>query len=98
MWSFRAWQRKRILARNPVDVDLWQRVLDSLPILDGLGDDELAPDALGGDLLISIQADNAAALESVAEALAVSKSHIYRLQKSGIRRVRGMLSRFMQHW
>lgn len=42
MWSFRAWQRKRILARNPVDVDLWQRVLDSLPILDGLGDDELA--------------------------------------------------------
>ena len=42
MWSFRAWQRKRILARNPVDADLWQRVLDSLPILDGLGDDELA--------------------------------------------------------
>lgn len=42
MWSFRAWQRKRILARNPVVADLWQRVLDSLPILDGLGDDELA--------------------------------------------------------
>jgi dye decolorizing peroxidase len=35
-----------------------------------IGDDELTPDALGGDLLISIQADNAAALESVAEALA----------------------------
>lgn len=27
----------------------------------------------------------------------LSTSHIYRLQKSGIRRVRGMLSRFMQH-
>ncbi len=34
----------------------------------------------------------------VAEGLQVSKSHIYRLQKNGIRRVRGMLSRFMQHW
>ena len=30
--------------------------------------------------------------------LQVSTSHIYRLQKSGIRRVRGMLSRFMQYW
>lgn len=34
----------------------------------------------------------------VAEGLQVSTSHIYRLQKSGIRRVRGMLSRFMQYW
>ena len=34
----------------------------------------------------------------VAVGLQVSKSHIYRLQKNGIRRVRGMLSRFMQHW
>ncbi|TYZ30951.1 sigma-70 family RNA polymerase sigma factor [Selenomonas caprae] len=34
----------------------------------------------------------------VAAGLQVSKSHIYRLQKNGIRRVRGMLSRFMQHW
>ena len=34
----------------------------------------------------------------VADALDVSTSHIYRLQKSGIRRVRGMLSRFMHNW
>ena len=34
----------------------------------------------------------------VADGLQLSTSHIYRLQKSGIRRVRGMLSRFMQHW
>lgn len=34
----------------------------------------------------------------VADGLQVSTSHIYRLQKSGIRRVRGMLSRFMQYW
>ena len=34
----------------------------------------------------------------VADVLHVSPSHIYRLQKSGIRRVRGMLSRFMQYW
>lgn len=35
---------------------------------------------------------------SLADALDVSVSHIYRLQQSGVRRVRGMLSRFMQHW
>ena len=35
---------------------------------------------------------------AVADVLQLSTSHIYRLQKSGIRRVRGMLSRFMQHW
>lgn len=34
----------------------------------------------------------------VAGLLDVSASHIYRLQKSGIRRVRGMLSRFMHNW
>lgn len=41
MWSFRAWQRKRILARNPISAELWRRVVDSLPILDGLSDEEL---------------------------------------------------------
>ena len=34
----------------------------------------------------------------VAQQLHVSTSHIYRLQKSGVRRVRGMLSRFMHQW
>lgn len=42
MWSFHAWQRKRILARNPIDAELWRSVLDSLPVLDGLNDEELA--------------------------------------------------------
>jgi len=37
-------------------------------------------------------------VKDVAECLQVSTSHIYRLQKSGIRRIRGMLSRFMHHW
>ena len=36
--------------------------------------------------------------KQLAESLDVSISHIYRLQKQGIRRVRGMLSKFMQHW
>lgn len=36
--------------------------------------------------------------KQLAENLDVSISHIYRLQKQGIRRVRGMLSKFMQHW
>jgi len=34
----------------------------------------------------------------VAQSLAVSTTHVYRLQKAGIRRVRGMLSKLMQHW
>jgi len=40
MWSFSAWRRRRLLARNPVDAELWRRVLDSLPILDGLSAEE----------------------------------------------------------
>ena len=36
--------------------------------------------------------------QELAETLDVSLSHIYRLQKQGVRRVRGMLSRLMQHW
>lgn len=42
MWFFRAWQRKRILARTPIAPELWQRLLDSLPLLDGLTEEELA--------------------------------------------------------
>ncbi len=36
------------------------------------------------------------AVGKIADMLDVSAAHIYRLQKSGIRRVRGMLSRFMR--
>ena len=36
--------------------------------------------------------------KEVAENLQVSTAHIYRLQKSGVRRVRGMLSKFMHGW
>lgn len=36
--------------------------------------------------------------KQLAETLDMSISHIYRLQKQGIRRIRGMLSKFMQHW
>lgn len=36
--------------------------------------------------------------KQLAESLDVSISHIYRLQKQGIRRVRGMLSKFMKNW
>ena len=35
---------------------------------------------------------------AMADALGVTPAHVYRLQKNGIRRIRGMLSRFMQHW
>ncbi|NKQ11988.1 M90 family metallopeptidase [Pseudomonas sp. SST3] len=40
MWSFRDWHRKRILARFAIEPTVWQRVLDSLPILDGLTAEE----------------------------------------------------------
>ena len=33
--------------------------------------------------------------QAVAEAIDVSLGHVYRLQKQGVRRIRGMLSRFM---
>ncbi len=36
--------------------------------------------------------------KELAQTLNVSLSHIYRLQKQGVRRVRGMLSKLMQHW
>lgn len=36
MWPFRSWRRKRLLARYPIDPALWEGVLQSLPILDGL--------------------------------------------------------------
>ncbi len=40
MWSLRAWRRQRILARNPISPAQWQAVLQQLPILDGLNEDE----------------------------------------------------------
>ena len=33
--------------------------------------------------------------QAVADAIDVSLGHVYRLQKQGVRRIRGMLSRFM---
>ena len=36
--------------------------------------------------------------QTMAESLGVTPAHIYRLQQNGIRRIRGMLSRFMQNW
>ena len=35
---------------------------------------------------------------AVAEAMELTPGHVYRLQKTGIRRIRGMLSRFMKNW
>lgn len=37
-------------------------------------------------------------VDGVADELHLSASRIYRLQKTGIRRIRGMMARFMQHW
>ncbi|MBM7062836.1 zinc-dependent peptidase [Pseudomonas sp. UL073] len=40
MWSLRRWRHRRILARHPIDPQLWAGVRAQLPILDGLGADE----------------------------------------------------------
>lgn len=36
--------------------------------------------------------------KDMAVQLEISTSHVYRLQKQGIRRIRGMMSKLMQHW
>lgn len=38
MWSYRAWRRRRILARHPLPADGWRDTLAALPILHGLTD------------------------------------------------------------
>lgn len=38
---WRHWRQQRILAKNPVDPDLWQQTLDTLPLLVGLSAEEL---------------------------------------------------------
>ncbi|NBA98655.1 zinc-dependent peptidase [Pseudomonas sp. R5(2019)] len=40
MWSLSAWRRRRRLARNPLDPQMWQRVRQHLAILDGLTAEE----------------------------------------------------------
>lgn len=37
-------------------------------------------------------------VNEIAAGMKLSASYIYRLQKSGLRRIRGMLARFKQHW
>ena len=37
-------------------------------------------------------------VKNVADNMNLSTTQIYRLQKSGVRRIRGMLSSFMHHW
>ncbi len=63
MWSFRAWRRRRLLARHPLDHQLWQQVLDSLPILDGLNDAERR--LLGERCILFLHAKHLTALPGV---------------------------------
>lgn len=48
-------------------------------------------------VLHSVYLDNCEA-KAVAESMELSVSHVYRLQKQGIRRLRGMLSKLMGNW
>ncbi|MBV6286684.1 zinc-dependent peptidase [Pseudomonas aegrilactucae] len=40
MWSLSAWRRRRTLARYPIEPELWQRVRQGLPMLDGITEGE----------------------------------------------------------
>lgn len=42
MWSLRNWRRQRTLAKNPVAPELWRKVCQRLPILDGLSAEQHA--------------------------------------------------------
>jgi MtfA peptidase len=42
MWSVRSWRRQRILRRNALSEELWRHAVADLPVLRGLGGDELA--------------------------------------------------------
>ena len=72
------------LAEHHALVDVLGAVMERLPLRERL--------VLEGVTIGSTQA------QTMAESLGVTPAHIYRLQQSGIRRVRGMLSRFIQHW
>ena len=72
------------LAEHHALVDLLGAVMERLPLRERL--------VLEGVTIGGTQA------QTMAESLGVTPAHIYRLQQRGIRRVRGMLSRFIQHW
>ncbi|WP_311642711.1 sigma-70 family RNA polymerase sigma factor [Selenomonas noxia] len=72
------------LAEHHALVDVLGAVMERLPLRERL--------VLEGVTIGGTQA------RTMAESLGVTPAHIYRLQQSGIRRVRGMLSRFIQHW
>lgn len=72
------------LAEHHALVDVLGAVMERLPLRERL--------VLEGVTIGGTQA------QMMAESLGVTPAHIYRLQQSGIRRVRGMLSRFIQHW
>lgn len=63
MWSFREWRKQRTLARHPVDPQVWQRVRERLPMLDGLSAKE--DRSLLDSCVLFLQAKHLTALEGV---------------------------------
>jgi Mlc titration factor MtfA (ptsG expression regulator) len=63
MWSFREWRKRRTLARHPVDPQMWERVRQRLPILDGLSAEE--DRYLLESCVLFLQAKHLTALEGV---------------------------------
>ena len=72
------------LAEHNYLVDQLRTAMDRLPVKEQ-------------QVLHSVYLDNCEA-KTVAESMDLSVSHVYRLQKQGIRRLRGMLSKLMGNW
>ena len=96
----------------PMEDGSYQNLKDGLPdasaasVPEQAESDELAAQLHGA--LTRLPAKERAVLEGIyladgeakdmAEGLSVSLAHVYRLREAGIRRVRGMLSRFKKNW
>jgi Mlc titration factor MtfA (ptsG expression regulator) len=64
MWSLGGWLKRRTLARHPVPAELWDRVRQRLPILDGLSVEEHR--RLLDNCVLFLQSKTLTALEGVA--------------------------------
>ena len=63
MWSLGDWLKRRTLARHPVDPELWERVRQRLPMLDGISDEE--DRYLRDSCVLFLRAKHLTALEGV---------------------------------
>ena len=81
----------------PAVLPAWSEELDQETKLDKIKTAMLRLPEKERAVISSVYLENQA-VSSVAEEMNVSESHIYRLKQKGIKRIRGMLSKFIQSW